>query len=89
MGHTPQSAVPSTSGTPIRGLQCPEHSARVRSGPPRGGTSPNSPRAGRQQGQASSSRYAGGPLMRVGRVVRGADQIHSALRVGRVVREAD
>src|SRR5450759_259218 len=36
--------------------------ARVVPDPPRGGTSPNSPRAGRQQGQASSSRYVGGPL---------------------------
>src|SRR5680860_472677 len=48
------------------GLQCrvtnrPRLSSRVGGDPSRGGTSPNSPRAGRQQGQVSSSRYAGGP----------------------------
>ena len=33
--------------------------------PPRGGTSLNSPRAGMQQGQVSSSRYVGGPCLRM------------------------
>ena len=41
----------------------PRGSTRVGADPPRGGTSLNSPRAGMQQGQVSSSRYVGGPLM--------------------------
>ncbi len=39
---------------------------RLRGGTPRGGTSPNPPRAGMQQGQVSSSRYAGCPRVRAG-----------------------
>ena len=61
MGHTPQSAGPLVLGAQICRLQRGGHSATVDSDPSCGGTSPNSPRAGRQQGQASSSRYAGGP----------------------------
>jgi hypothetical protein len=60
---TPQLAVSSIS-------ERPDYSARVGPGPPCGGTSPNSPRAGRQQGQVSSSRYAGGPLTGVERTKR-------------------
>jgi len=70
--HTPQSVAVLALECPIFGLQCSDHSARVNTDPPRGGTSPNSPRAGRQQGQVSSSRYAGGPLMAAYTDERGA-----------------
>jgi hypothetical protein len=65
VGHTPQSAAPLVSERQDLSSAGRGHSATVESDPSCGGTSPNSPRAGRQQGQASSSRYAGGPLMSV------------------------
>ena len=63
MGHTPNRALHRFTWAQICRLQRGAHSARVVPDPSCGGTSPNSPRAGRQQGQVSSSRYAGGPPM--------------------------
>ena len=57
----PEGEPHSTIGRQHRNPDLPGHSSRVDADPPRGGTSPNSPRAGRQQGQVSSSRCAGGP----------------------------
>src|SRR5450759_1058161 len=82
VGRTPQSAAPLVYERQTCRLQRRGHSATVDSDPSCGGTSPNSPRAGRQQGQASSSRYAGGPPM----CPRCARQLST--RVGRALDKA-
>src|SRR6476661_944690 len=63
-GPVPQSALTgpgSPAAWPISAP--PDPCSRVVADPPCGGTSLDSPRAGRQQGQVSSSRYAGGPFI--------------------------